>query len=49
MEFCKWIFRKQVSDDRWLYVSGCNKKKFDNLHEFKYCPYCGKEIEIEYK
>lgn len=51
MEFCKWIFRKQISNNRWIYISGCNcdKRKFNDLREFKYCPYCGKKIEIECK
>lgn len=49
MEKCKWIFRKQVSTGEMRYIVGCNKKKFSDLHGFVFCPYCGKEIDIEYK
>lgn len=44
---CKWEI---VRDCFWLYSTGCNNKmdfQHGNIKDnnFKYCPFCGKEIE----
>lgn len=41
---CEWKFMKTVV--AYFYSSGCNHKRFSDLHDFEFCPYCGKKIKV---
>jgi hypothetical protein len=43
---CEWKFTKSVVDSGYFYSSGCNHKRFPDLHSFEFCPYCGKKIKV---
>ena len=43
-DFCEWKFMKTVV--AYFYSSGCNHKRFSDLHGFEFCPYCGKKIKV---
>ena len=43
---CKWKFTKSIVDGGYFYNSGCNHKRFSDLHGFEFCPYCGKKIKV---
>lgn len=45
-DFCEWKFTKSVADGGYFYSSGCNHKRFSDLHSFEFCPYCGKKIKV---
>lgn len=45
-DFCEWKFAKSIVDSAYFYSSGCNHKRFSDLHSFEFCPYCGKEIKV---
>jgi DNA-directed RNA polymerase subunit RPC12/RpoP len=41
---CKWTFVGQT----FFLVTACGKQRFREIYidDFKYCPYCGKKIEV---
>ena len=45
-DFCEWKFTKSVVNGGYFYSSGCNHKRFSDLHNFEFCPYCGKKIKV---
>ena len=44
--FCEWKYTKSVSEGGYFYSCGCIHKRFSDLHDFEYCPYCGKKIKV---
>ena len=42
---CIWKFEKKLGEP--LFICSCNNSGWCDLHEFIYCPYCGKKIKIE--
>jgi hypothetical protein len=45
---CEWkfvVFEFAESNDEGYWVTGCDDQ-IDNPYNFKFCPYCGKEIKI---
>ena len=45
-DFCEWKFTKSVVNGGYFYSSSCNHKRFSDLHNFEFCPYCGKKIKV---
>jgi hypothetical protein len=45
---CKWENRGKKDNEETEFISGCSKKHVRNfyLFEFKFCPYCGKKIDV---
>ena len=40
-EYCEWKRGKKSN----YYKPGCDKTKWNQILDFKYCPYCGKQIK----